>query len=199
MSDWIEKAEQLICRSFLRSIKTFFRLIKYWIFARTREKQPCKVFFIATYWWRRHVRCWWKYFPLEETTAESSSRAENRRKKIICTLPDPQSVLLPVLWMSDNNRKFVRNGAGWGLCLKYVSCLGELLGSVSGQHPPRRCLAMVSAQQKSVSSAFTRTHVATQTELPRKYAAIQVLGRGVCQSLSPVTDGSSKNTCVRCD
>ena len=58
---------------------------------------------------------------------------------------------------------------------------------------------MVSTQQKAMSSVLTRMDVSTQTELPRKHAAIQVSGCRACQSLSLVMDSSSKNSCVRCD
>lgn len=33
----------------------------------------------------------------------------------------------------------------------------------------------------------------------KKHAAIQVSSCSECQSLSPLTDGSSENSCVRCD
>jgi len=58
---------------------------------------------------------------------------------------------------------------------------------------------VVSTRQNAVSSALTRMDVATQTELPRKHAAIQVSGCRECQSLSLVTDVSGENSGVRCD
>ena len=41
--------------------------------------------------------------------------------------------------------------------------------------------------------------MATQTELPRKHAVVQILGCRECLSLSILSEGSSDNTCVRCD
>ena len=60
-------------------------------------------------------------------------------------------------------------------------------------------MIMVSTRRKTMSSALTRMHVATQTELPQNNAAIQVSGFRECQSLSLVTDGSSEKSCMRCD
>ena len=54
---------------------------------------------------------------------------------------------------------------------------------------------MVSTRVKTT----TRKNVATQTELPRKHAAIQVLGCRECLRLSVLSDGTSDNTSVRCD
>ena len=73
------------------------------------------------------------------------------------------------------------------------------MSSVGGHHPLRRRLAIVSMQQKVTSSALARMDVATQTELPRKHAAVQVSGCRGCQCLSLATGGSSENSCVRCD
>ena len=58
---------------------------------------------------------------------------------------------------------------------------------------------MVSTGHKPESSALARMGVATQTELPQKHGTIQVSGCRTCQSLSLVPDGSSENSCVRCD
>ena len=58
---------------------------------------------------------------------------------------------------------------------------------------------MVSAQQKAMSSALARMDVVTQTELPRKHAAIQASGCRACQSFLLITNCSSNNSCVRCD
>ncbi|KAK4808505.1 hypothetical protein QYF61_005822 [Mycteria americana] len=60
-------------------------------------------------------------------------------------------------------------------------------------------LAVVFTRQKAMLSALTRMDVATQTELPRKHAAVQVSGCRACQSLSLLTDGSQEDSCVRCD
>lgn len=49
-----------------------------------------------------------------------------------------------------------------------------------------------------MSSAPTRMDVATQTELSQKNTAIQVSSCREWQSLSPLMDGSSENSCVRC-
>ena len=45
----------------------------------------------------------------------------------------------------------------------------------------------------------TRRHVATQTELPYKHAAAQVMGCRECLSLSLLAEGSRDDTCMRCD
>ena len=54
---------------------------------------------------------------------------------------------------------------------------------------------MVSTRVKTT----TRKNMATQTELPRKHAAVQVLGCRECLSLSVLSEGSSDNNCVCCD
>ncbi|KAK4826358.1 hypothetical protein QYF61_007952 [Mycteria americana] len=75
----------------------------------------------------------------------------------------------------------------------------SFLSGKSSDRQERRSLAMVSTWCKATSSALTKMDVATQTELPRKHAATQVSGCRECQGLSLVTDGSSENSCVRCD
>ena len=54
---------------------------------------------------------------------------------------------------------------------------------------------MVSTRVKTT----TRKNVATQTELPRKHAAVQVQGCRECLSLSVLLEGTGDNTCVHCD
>ena len=54
---------------------------------------------------------------------------------------------------------------------------------------------MVSTRVKTT----TRKNVATQMELPRKHAAVQVPGCRECLSLSILPEGSSDNTCVHCN
>ena len=54
---------------------------------------------------------------------------------------------------------------------------------------------MVSTHVKTT----TRKNVATQTELPRKHPAVQVLGCRECLRLSVLSEGTSDNTCVHCD
>ncbi|KAK4811185.1 hypothetical protein QYF61_019816 [Mycteria americana] len=63
----------------------------------------------------------------------------------------------------------------------------------------RRNSAMVFTRQKAMPSALARVDVATQTELPQKHAATQVLGCRECLGLSLFTDGSRADSCVRCD
>ncbi|GAB0208855.1 hypothetical protein GRJ2_003351200 [Grus japonensis] len=58
---------------------------------------------------------------------------------------------------------------------------------------------MVSTQQKALTSALARRHVATQTELPQKHAATQLSGCRECLSLALAEDGSSEIGCLRCD
>ena len=80
-----------------------------------------------------------------------------------------------------------------------VTLPAQEVSSVGGHHPLRRRLAMVSMKQKVMSSALARMDVATQTEFPRKHAAVQVSGCRGCQCLSLAMGGSSENSCVRCD
>ena len=54
---------------------------------------------------------------------------------------------------------------------------------------------MVSTRVKTT----TRKNVVTQTELPRKHAAVQVPGCRECLSLSVLPEGSSDSTRVRRD
>ncbi|XP_074667595.1 uncharacterized protein LOC141917867 [Strix aluco] len=54
---------------------------------------------------------------------------------------------------------------------------------------------MVSTRVKTT----TRKNMSTQTELPCKHAAVQVPGCRECLSLSVLSEGTSDNTCVRCD
>ena len=54
---------------------------------------------------------------------------------------------------------------------------------------------MVSTRVKTT----TRKNVATQMQLPRQHAAVQVPDCRECLSLSILPEGSSDNTCVRCD
>ena len=54
---------------------------------------------------------------------------------------------------------------------------------------------MVSTRLKSTTSK----NVATQTEQPRKHAAVQVPGCRECLSLSVLLEGRSDSACVRCD
>ena len=64
--------------------------------------------------------------------------------------------------------------------------------------------AVVTTRQKAMSSASsvvlapTGTDAATQTELPREHAAIQVSGCRVCLRFLLVSEGSSENSCGRC-
>lgn len=80
-----------------------------------------------------------------------------------------------------------------------IALPAQEVSSVSGHHPLRRTLAMVSTWQKPMFSALARMDVATQTELPQKHAAIQASGCRACQSLSLGADGTSENSRVRCD
>ena len=63
---------------------------------------------------------------------------------------------------------------------------------------------MVTTQQKAISSASpvilvpTGTDAATQTELPKEHAAIQVSGCRVCPRFPLVSEASSENACERC-
>lgn len=66
------------------------------------------------------------------------------------------------------------------------------VSSVGGHLHLRRILSVVSTWQKALPFAFTRMEAPTQTELPQKHSAIQVLGCMDCQSLSLVMDSSSE-------
>ncbi|GAB0204880.1 mitochondrial enolase superfamily member 1 [Grus japonensis] len=56
-------------------------------------------------------------------------------------------------------------------------------------------LAMVSTRLKAVA----RKNMVTQTDRPRKHAAVQVSGCRECLSLSLLLEGSGHTTCVRCE
>ncbi|KAK4831918.1 hypothetical protein QYF61_020295 [Mycteria americana] len=58
---------------------------------------------------------------------------------------------------------------------------------------------MVFTRQKAMPSVLTRVDAATQTELPGKHAATQVLGCREWLGLSLFTHGSRADSCVRCD
>lgn len=63
-----------------------------------------------------------------------------------------------------------------------ITLLTQKVSSI-GHHPLRKSSSMVSTQQEA-TSVFTRMDVATQTELTKKYAAIQVSDCRMCQRLT---------------
>lgn len=56
----------------------------------------------------------------------------------------------------------------------------QTVSSVGGRHPPRRCFAVSSTWQKAMSSALTRTDVATQSKFSRTCSHSGLRVQGMC-------------------
>ncbi|KAK4810652.1 hypothetical protein QYF61_007389 [Mycteria americana] len=112
--------------------------------------------------------------------------ALNKPSDLSCSsqaLPSrPFTILVALLWTHSNS------------LTSFLYC-----GTQNCTQYSRRNLAMVFTRQKAMPSVLARVDVATQMELPQKHAATQVSGCRECQGLSLFMDGSSEDSCVRCD
>jgi len=80
-----------------------------------------------------------------------------------------------------------------------VEALPQLPRQAQETHLQEGSPAMAPCHQKAASSLLVRKEAATQTEVPRKHAALQISGCSVCHQLALETDNSKGNICIRCN
>ncbi|KAK4831120.1 hypothetical protein QYF61_015423 [Mycteria americana] len=131
-------------------------------------------------------------------------------KEVVNKLPDTNLLLLKCLLSLLLN--ISKNADGTRMTASNLAiCVGpNLLSPLGGAHVSpgspgagdwegMMYLSEAETVEKAMRSVLAKVDVATQMELPRKHAVVQVSGCRQCLGLSLFTHGSRVDSCVKCD